>query len=183
MPRIWILWSQAKWMGPYSSFIYLPGLNTEHPAHSQVYQLYSFTSWILSFPPQNWQISPGGKWPQMLCSTSRVLILSQILSWQFFIIMVELFGAFFLLSFLKILFIYSWETQRDWQRPRQREKQAPWGKPGTGLDPKQDPGITTWAEDRCSTTELKCPSLVLSSRFYFIFLDSLIVLCDRFSRN
>ena len=34
--------------------------------------------------------------------------------------------------FLKILFIYSWETQRD----REREKQAPHREPNVGLDPE-----------------------------------------------
>ena len=39
--------------------------------------------------------------------------------------------------FLKILFIYSWETQRERgrQRHRQREKQAPHREPDAGLDP------------------------------------------------
>ena len=37
---------------------------------------------------------------------------------------------------LKILFIYSWETQRERQRHRQREKQAPWGEPAVGLSPR-----------------------------------------------
>ena len=35
----------------------------------------------------------------------------------------------------KILFIYSWETQTDRQRHRQREKQAPCREPNVGLDP------------------------------------------------
>ena len=39
------------------------------------------------------------------------------------------------LFFLKILFIYSWETQRERQRHRQREKQAPCREPDAGLDP------------------------------------------------
>ena len=37
--------------------------------------------------------------------------------------------------FKKILFIYSWETHRERQRYRQREKQAPCGEPDAGLDP------------------------------------------------
>ena len=36
---------------------------------------------------------------------------------------------------LKILFIYSWETQRERQRHRQREKQAPYRESNVGLDP------------------------------------------------
>ena len=38
--------------------------------------------------------------------------------------------------FFKILFIYSWETQRERQRHRQREKQAPLREPDVGLDPR-----------------------------------------------
>ena len=37
---------------------------------------------------------------------------------------------------LKILFIYSWETHRQRDRHRQREKQAPCGEPNVGLDPR-----------------------------------------------
>ena len=33
------------------------------------------------------------------------------------------------------LFIYSWETHKDRQRHRQREKQAPCREPDVGLDP------------------------------------------------
>ena len=36
--------------------------------------------------------------------------------------------------FFKILFIYSWDTER--QRHRQKEKQAPCGEPDAGLDPR-----------------------------------------------
>ena len=45
------------------------------------------------------------------------------------------FLAFYFISFLKILFIYSWETHRERQRHRQREKQAPRREPNVGLDP------------------------------------------------
>ena len=40
--------------------------------------------------------------------------------------------------FFKILFIYSWETQRERERQRhkQREKQAPCREPDMGLDPR-----------------------------------------------
>ena len=55
--------------------------------------------------------------------------------------------------FFKILFINSWETQREWQRHRQREKQAPCTckEPDVGLDPE----ITPWVEGkgRRSTAE------------------------------
>ena len=41
-----------------------------------------------------------------------------------------------LITFLKkILFIHSWETERQRQRHRQREKQAPCREPDVGLDP------------------------------------------------
>ena len=36
---------------------------------------------------------------------------------------------FLFVPFFKILFIYSWETQRERQRHKQREKQAPCGEP------------------------------------------------------
>ena len=39
-------------------------------------------------------------------------------------------------TFLKILFIYSWETQREKQGHRQREKQAPCREPEAGLNPR-----------------------------------------------
>ena len=48
--------------------------------------------------------------------------------------------GFFFLFFLKILFIYSQEAQKERQRHRQREKQAPCGEPDVGLDPGS-PGL------------------------------------------
>ena len=50
-------------------------------------------------------------------------------------------------------FIYSWETQREKQRHRQKKKQAPCRKPSAEISQSQDYGITTWAESRCQTTE------------------------------
>ena len=41
----------------------------------------------------------------------------------------------FISFFLKILFIYSWETQREEQRHWQRKKQAHCREPNAGLDP------------------------------------------------
>ena len=41
--------------------------------------------------------------------------------------------------FIKILFIYSWETYKERQRHRQREKQAPHREP--------DVGLNTWTGD------------------------------------
>ena len=52
------------------------------------------------------------------------------------------------------IFFNSWETQREGQRHRQREKQAPCGEPDVGLNPR----ITTWGEGRHSSTEPpRCP--------------------------
>ena len=42
---------------------------------------------------------------------------------------------FFFFFFLNILFTYPWKTQREWQRHRQWEKQAPCREPDVGLDP------------------------------------------------
>jgi len=50
----------------------------------------------------------------------------------------------FIYFFLKILFIYSWETERE----RQREKQAPKEQRARCGTRSQDPGIVTWAEGR-----------------------------------
>ena len=41
----------------------------------------------------------------------------------------------FILFFKNILFVYSWETERERQRYRQREKQAPCREPDVGIDP------------------------------------------------
>ena len=53
------------------------------------------------------------------------------------------------------------------QRERQRgEACSPWG--AWCRTQCQDPGIMTWAEDRCSTTEPpRCPSFP----FFFLFID------------
>ena len=39
---------------------------------------------------------------------------------------------------------YSWETQREKQRPRQREKQAPCREPNAGLDPGPRDHALSW---------------------------------------
>ena len=66
---------------------------------------------------------------------------------------------FFLNIFLKILFIYSWETHRQRERERERlaETQAegeagsmPGARRGTR---SRDSRITPWAKDRCQTAE------------------------------
>ena len=48
--------------------------------------------------------------------------------------------------FKKVLFIYSWETQRERQRHRQREKQAPCRKPNGGLDPRSQDHDLSWRQ-------------------------------------
>ena len=45
-------------------------------------------------------------------------------------------GGDSILFFLKILFIYPWETHKERQRHRQREKQAPCKEPNAGLNPR-----------------------------------------------
>ena len=50
------------------------------------------------------------------------------------------------LLFFKILFIYSWETQRGvGQRYRQREKQAPCREPNVGSRPRPKAALNSWA--------------------------------------
>ena len=67
---------------------------------------------------------------------------------------------------IKILWIYSWETQKERQRHRQREKQAPCGEPDVGLDPRTTP----WAKGRCSTAEpLRLPLSVFLTCIYLLY--------------
>ena len=56
-------------------------------------------------------------------------------------------SSFFIFSFLKILFIYSWEIQRERQRHRQREKQDPCG------DFISGPQYHDLSQGQCSSTE------------------------------
>ena len=65
--------------------------------------------------------------------------------------------------FLWILFIYSWDTQREGQRHRQREKQAPHREPDVGLDPR-NPG--SWPELKADTQPLSHPGVL---RFFILF--------------
>ena len=63
----------------------------------------------------------------------------------------------FVYLFLKILFIYSWETYRD-AETQAEEKQAPRREPDVELDPTT--GIIPWAKGRCPTAEPpRCPSI------------------------
>ena len=61
----------------------------------------------------------------------------------------EMCGFFF----LKILFIYSWETQREGERYRQREreKQAPCREPDAELDPR-----SPWSHPRLQVAPNRC---------------------------
>ena len=58
--------------------------------------------------------------------------------------------------FLKILFIYSWETHRERQRHRQREKQVPCGEPDGGLD-LRTPG--SWPKLKADSQPLSHPGV------------------------
>ena len=57
------------------------------------------------------------------------------------------------LFFLKIIYLFMRDTQRERERHRQREKQAACWEPDAGLDPGT-PGSKPWAEGRRPTTEL-----------------------------
>ena len=48
--------------------------------------------------------------------------------------------------FLKKIFIYSWETYRERQKHRQREKQAPRREPDVGLDPRPQDHTLRWRQ-------------------------------------
>ena len=56
--------------------------------------------------------------------------------------------------FFKILFIYSWETQRERERHRQWEKQASYGDPNAGLNPRT-PG--SWLEPKADAQPVSHP--------------------------
>ena len=62
--------------------------------------------------------------------------------------------------FLKILFTYSWETQREAETQAEGEAGSLWE--AWGGTWSQDPRITTWAKGRCSTTE-PCSCLLYTS--------------------
>ena len=64
-----------------------------------------------------------------------------------------------LLFFFKILFIYSWDTQRERQRHRQREKQALCREPIVGLHPRT-PGLCP--EPKAEAQPLSQPGVPIS---------------------
>ena len=64
--------------------------------------------------------------PEKILSETVLWLLTEIISSMM---------QFYLFSFLKILFIYSWETQREREAETQTEKQAPCREPDMGLDP------------------------------------------------
>ena len=74
------------------------------------------------------------------------------------------------LFFLKILFIYSWETHS--QRCRQREKQAPHGELDVGLDPRT-PGSRPEpkADAQLLSTQASPSVVLLKSNFVLPFLE------------
>ena len=83
-----------------------------------------------------------------------------------------LFSDFVITIFKKILPIHSWETHREKQRHRQREKQAPCREPYGGLDPSI-PG--SWPEPKADAQPLSHPDallLLLKSQppVWFLFL-------------
>ena len=74
-------------------------------------------------------------------------------------------GNIYIDFFFKILFIYSWKTEREAETQAEGEAgslQGAWC--GTQ---SQDPGITPWTEGRCSTTKL--PRCFLTIFYIFFF--------------
>ena len=85
---------------------------------------------------------------------------------------------------LRILFVYSWETHREKQRRRQREKQAPCWESNEGLDARtrdhalgQRQMLNHWAP-QASLYWLLCTFtfFTMSSNFYASFFTSLVFL-------
>ena len=76
-------------------------------------------------------------------------------------------------NFLKILFIYSWETQR--QRQAEGEAGSLWA--ARYKNQSQDPRITTWANSRGSITEPpRCPHKEeIKHRKIFLPMDHLVI--------
>ena len=71
------------------------------------------------------------------------------------------------LLFKKILFIYSWETHRERQRHRQREKQAPCRESDEGLDPR----TLGSPEPKADTQPLSHPGALLPLLFALYHLE------------
>ena len=88
-----------------------------------------------------------------VCQSKRVMLLKM--------------SSFYL--FLKILFIYSWETHRKRQRHRQREKQAPCGEPDVGLDPRT---LGSCPEPKADAQPLSHPGV---PHYYFLTKNLIMV--------
>ena len=65
--------------------------------------------------------------------------------------------------FLKILFIYSWQRER--QRHRQREKQVLYREPNVELDPRT---LGSWPEPKATTKPLTCPPTSIVKTLLYI---------------
>ena len=74
--------------------------------------------------------------------------------------------------FKKILFIYSWDTERERRRYRQREKQAPCRQPDVGLDSKT-PG--SCPEPKADAQQLRHPGIptvdYIHSHIHILFIS------------
>ena len=69
----------------------------------------------------------------------------------------------------KILFIYSWETQKEAETQAEGEAGSLGGaRCGTQF---QDPRITSWAKGRCSTAEPpRCPQKCILIQNVYVFI-------------
>ena len=77
--------------------------------------------------------------------TSKILLFScsKFYTWSLYSFATAFTTVYF---FSKILFIYSWETHRERQRHRQKEKQAPCREPDVGLDPGSRDHALGWRQ-------------------------------------
>ena len=75
-------------------------------------------------------------------------------------------GLFLCSLFFKILFMYSWKTDRERQRHRQREKQAPCGEADAGLNP--------WPPDHALSQRQTLNCWATQVSLFLLFLTSLI---------
>ena len=112
----------------------------------------------------------GSSWSSLLIFLplvlSSFLLMSSLLLFHYWLLWnlllsppTWLFPNFF---FLKMLFIYSQESQKEMQRHRQRKKQAPCREPNVGLH-LRTPG--SWPELKADANPLSHPGIYLSSNF------------------